>query len=254
MLQAHDRLAEVERESLYKIAEMEMVLGSLRAERDELLNKWQSADHEVSTLRKKFTAKESESLKRQSLLENKIRELTSSTSSGDVSSSCSSLSSPSGSAASTPAPPIPPPPPMASQPPPPPPPPSSMRGPPMPPPPPGMMAAPDGAMTIKRKVETKHKLPTLNWVAMKPNQVRGTVFNELDDDRLFNVINFQDFEEQFKIGNNSLAYAKNSEVDGLSTFPSKRFKKPETISLLEHTRLRNLGMENQVFCQWFVFN
>lgn len=42
-----------------------------------------------------------------------------------------------------------------------------------PPPPPvaGFMPAPDGAMTIKRKVPTKYKLPTLNWIALKPNQV-----------------------------------------------------------------------------------
>lgn len=33
-----------------------------------------------------------------------------------------------------------------------------------------------------------------------------------------------------------------SEVDGgLQSFPSKRFKKPENVSVLEHTRLRNIG-------------
>lgn len=67
------------------------------------------------------------------------------------------------------------------------------------------------------------------------------MFNELDDERLFAVINFTEFEEQFKIGGSSSALSDNSEVDGLSTFPSKRFKRPETVSLLEHTRLRNLG-------------
>jgi hypothetical protein len=35
-----------------------------------------------------------------------------------------------------------------------------------------MMQAPDGAMTNKRKVQTKYKLPTLNWIALKQNQVR----------------------------------------------------------------------------------
>lgn len=39
------------------------------------------------------------------------------------------------------------------------------------PPIPGFMPAPDGAMTIKRKHVTKYKLPTLNWVPLKPNQV-----------------------------------------------------------------------------------
>lgn len=91
-------------------------------------------------------------------------------------------------------------------------------------------------MTIKRKVQTKYKLPTLNWVALKPNQVRGTIFNELDDEKIFKSINFADFEERFKIfGTGTLA---ESEIDGLNK--SIR-RKPENISLLEHTRLRNIG-------------
>lgn len=106
---------------------------------------------------------------------------------------------------------------------------------------PGMMPAPHGAMTIKRKVQTKYKLPTLNWVALKPNQVRGTIFNELDDEKLHKTIDFADFEEKFKIGIGIGALAS-SEIDGLARdFASKRFKKPENISLLEHTRLRNIG-------------
>jgi formic-like protein len=113
----------------------------------------------------------------------------------------------------------------------------------VPPPPwmPGMMPAPSGAMTIKRKVQTKYKLPTLNWVALKPNQVRGTIFNELDDEKLHKSIDFVDFEEKFKIGIGIGALAA-TEIDGLARdFSSKRFKKPENISLLEHTRLRNIG-------------
>ena len=43
------------------------------------------------------------------------------------------------------------------------------------------------AVTIKRKITTKYRLPVLNWVAMKPNQVKGTVFSELDDEKLYNV-------------------------------------------------------------------
>lgn len=42
---------------------------------------------------------------------------------------------------------------------------------PQPPPAPGALAAPPDSMTIKKKVNTKYKLPTLNWVALKPNQV-----------------------------------------------------------------------------------
>lgn len=102
-------------------------------------------------------------------------------------------------------------------------------------------------MILELQVQTKYKLPTLNWIALKPNQVRGTIFNELDDDRLHNYIDFSDFEERFKIGMGSHVANGNNEIDGLQSFPSKRFKKPENVSLLEHTRLRNIGMCNENF-------
>ncbi|XP_018334507.1 formin-like protein CG32138 [Agrilus planipennis] len=135
--------------------------------------------------------------------------------------------------------PIPPPPPC------PPPAPVKLLSAPLPPPLAGLMQAPDGAMTIKRKVQTKYKLPTVNWIALKPNQVRGTIFNELDDDRLFNYIDFDDFEEKFKIGQSTAMEVNCNEIDGLTTYPSKRFKKPEKESLLEHTRLRNIAISRR---------
>ncbi|SPP76105.1 formin-like protein isoform X4 [Drosophila guanche] len=118
-----------------------------------------------------------------------------------------------------------------------------------PPPPPvaGFMPAPDGAMTIKRKVPTKYKLPTLNWIPLKPNQVRGTIFNELDDEKIFKQIDFNEFEERFKIGSIGGALLNGttgSEVDG-SLQSSKRFKRPDNVSLLEHTRLRNIAISRR---------
>ena len=96
-------------------------------------------------------------------------------------------------------------------------------------------------------MQTKYKLPTLNWIALKPNQVRGTIFNELDDDRLHSYIDFTDFEEKFKIGIGGPIANGTNEIDGLQSFPSKRFKKPENVSLLEHTRLRNIGTFEEIF-------
>lgn len=72
-------------------------------------------------------------------------------------------------------------------------------------------------------------------------QVRGTIFNELDDDKLHNYIDFNDFEERFKIGTVNMLSNGLSETDGLQSFPSKRSKKQENVTLLEHTRLRNIG-------------
>ncbi|XP_059622727.1 formin-like protein isoform X1 [Phlebotomus argentipes] len=233
---AMDRVAETEREFMYKLAELESELTRVRSECDEMQQKARQTDEEVSTLRKVLKQREEESLIIQKMAQQTPQEVAQ-------------------------APPIPPPPPstaLAPPPPPiappcPPPPPNSARNVsraspfiPIPPPPiAGQMQAPDGAMTIKRKVQTKYKLPTLNWVALKPNQVRGTIFNDLDDERLYKQINFVEFEERFKIGHGGGFANGNSELDGLTSFPSKRFKKPENVSVLEHTRLRNIAISRR---------
>lgn len=50
-----------------------------------------------------------------------------------------------------------------------------------------MLDALPGSMTIKKKIQTKYKLPNLNWTPLKPGQVRGTVFTDLDDEKYFKV-------------------------------------------------------------------
>lgn len=278
---ASDRIAEIERETAFNMANLQTDLQRIRMERDDALQKQRLFDDEVSTLKKIVQKHEQESKSRESMLvelENFSKTLPKGTSWQDVShllAKGGKLSdiSPNHESKSnnevkvnpSPVAPAPPPPPLpnVSKSPPNAPPgnfifqlgnvafsttvSSSFSAPPkpnsnIPPPPmPGMMQAPSGAMTIKRKVQTKYKLPTLNWVALKPNQVRGTIFNELDDEKLHKTIDFADFEEKFKIGMGISALAS-SEIDGLGRdFSSKRFKKPENISLLEHTRLRNIG-------------
>jgi hypothetical protein len=133
-------------------------------------------------------------------------------------------------------------------------------------PPPPPMRADKSNMTIKRALQPKVKLPTLNWTVLKPREVKGTVFNQLDDSKYYNVIDFDQFERIFKIGpagnisskkyssfvslircklilNTVLFPGRNSdEGDGeFGSMGSKRFKKPELLSLMEHTRLRNIG-------------
>nr|XP_033333538.1 formin-like protein isoform X2 [Megalopta genalis] len=265
---AHDRMAELERESLAKLAELETELGALKVEYADAVESRRLIEEELTALKRQ----KQDSARRQSVLENKIIELetltgtltksstgnlrngpaTSPLNNSDNVTTPTFNSTPSPtleqSPPSAPAPPPPPPPPC------PPPPPMASLSPgdqklpppaPIPPPPAGMMQAPDGAMTIKRKVQTKYKLPTLNWIALKPNQVRGTIFNELDDDRLHNYIDFSDFEERFKIGMGGHIANGTNEIDGLHSFPSKRFKKPENVSLLEHTRLRNIAISRR---------
>lgn len=278
--QAHDRLHELESASVNKLLELEGQIASLCSEREQLLGAVGARDEEVSTLRRAAAEQQS----RQSLLDEKLLQLETITRSlpkgatiaglSDLLSSSALLSPPSSSTASTPSllsppshaasPPPPPPPPPNHQQSPPPPPPPAPPAPPIPPPPPHMKGsmgymssfhpmapqvgcgvAPDGAMTIKRKVLTKYKLPTINWIALKPNQVRGTIFNELDDDKLYPTIDFVDFEEKFKIGNAGMMMNGDTAVDGLQSMPSKRFKKPENVTLLEHTRLRNIAISRR---------
>ncbi|XP_028128307.1 formin-like protein [Diabrotica virgifera virgifera] len=254
--QLHERLQDIEHRALENIASLETELIQVRQERDELVEVKKKADEEVSTLRRVVQHHEQESKNRQSMFESKMAELetmgsiprgTSMPGIADLAKQqsqepakvpvpppCPPPCPPPAAPAAPPPPPCPPPPPLRSG-----------GGPNIPPPPAGFMQAPDGAMTIKRKVQTKYKLPTINWIALKPNQVRGTIFNELDDDKLHACIDFNDFEERFKIGSTNIMSNGINETDGLQTFPSKRGKKPEHITLLEHTRLRNIAISRR---------
>jgi formic-like protein len=123
-----------------------------------------------------------------------------------------------------------------------------------PPPPPGMAEPPIPTMTIKKKIETKYRLPNLNWIALKPQQVKGTVFCELDDEKLLKVIDFDTFEEMFKTGpgqnisNNNNNNSNSNNIYLKSDSPStlkKMPKKTNAETLLEAQRQRNLAISRR---------
>lgn len=72
---AHDKLGEIEREALSKLASLETELSQVRSEREELMESRRQVDEEVSTLRRVVKQHEQESRNRQSMLETKIMEL-----------------------------------------------------------------------------------------------------------------------------------------------------------------------------------
>jgi hypothetical protein len=74
-IQAHDRLTELEGESLAQLAALEAALGEARAERDELMEGRRVVEEEVATLRRVVNDQRLESANRQSVLEDKIQEL-----------------------------------------------------------------------------------------------------------------------------------------------------------------------------------
>lgn len=42
-------------------------------------------------------------------------------------------------------------------------------------------------MTIRKIVQPKFRLPVLNWTPLRPQQVKGTIFADLDDEKLSSV-------------------------------------------------------------------
>ncbi|XP_074979642.1 formin-like protein 1 isoform X7 [Caretta caretta] len=130
----------------------------------------------------------------------------------------------------------------------PPPPPLSVEGGPAPPPPPppplgmpagevsGPSTAASSAVKIKKPIQTKFRMPIFNWVALKPTQINGTVFNELNDEKVLQELDMNDFEEQFK------TKAQGPSLD-ISTLKVKAVQKaPSKVTLIESNRAKNLAI------------
>lgn len=106
-------------------------------------------------------------------------------------------------------------------------------------------------------------MPVFNWVALKPNQINGTVFNEIDDERILEVklsalihflppstimkglililvvlqdLNVDEFEEMFK------TKAQGPSID-LTVSKHKVIQKgPNKVALLDSNRAKNLAI------------
>ena len=68
-------LQELEHDSMVRQVSLENQLAEVKKDRDELVQKSQKVENEYSTLRRTVTTKEEESKRRQSYLEEKIKEL-----------------------------------------------------------------------------------------------------------------------------------------------------------------------------------
>eukprot|EP00062_Callorhinchus_milii_P005752 gi/632945549/ref/XP_007888122.1/ PREDICTED: formin-like protein 2 isoform X2 [Callorhinchus milii] len=143
--------------------------------------------------------------------------------------------------------------PQAPPPPPPPPPPIAAAdvppAPPPPPPPPPVAPPLPGsilptviynpglaAVKIKKPIKTKFRMPVFNWVALKPNQINGTVFNDIDDEGILEELNVDEFEEMFK------TKAQGPAVDISSSRQKVIQKGSNKVTLLEPNRAKNLAI------------
>ncbi|XP_067273099.1 disheveled-associated activator of morphogenesis 1b isoform X2 [Pseudorasbora parva] len=147
-------------------------------------------------------------------------------------------------------PPPPPPPPGGMMPPPPPPPPGSAMMPPPPPPPPGGPPPPPGrppfggappppgapmGPSLKKKniPQPSNPLKSFNWAKLAENKLEGTVWADVDDSKVFKILDLVDIEKTFS------AYQrqqKETEDDALSS------KKVKELSVIDGRRAQNCNI------------
>ncbi|XP_031538879.2 formin-like protein 3 isoform X2 [Vicugna pacos] len=240
-----EKLLDLENENMMRVAELEKQLLQREKELESIKETYENTSHQVHTLRRLIKEKE-EAFQRRCHLEPSVRGLESVGSEAlarigpmelneGMPSSDLDLLAP----APPPeeAPPLPPPP---APPLPPPPPPLPDKCPPAPPLP---GAAPSVVLTvglsairIKKPIKTKFRLPVFNWTALKPNQISGTVFSELDDEKILEDLDLDKFEELFK------TKAQGPALDLICSKNKTAQKAASKVTLLEANRAKNLAI------------
>ncbi|KAB1265888.1 Formin-like protein 3 [Camelus dromedarius] len=88
----------------------------------------------------------------------------------------------------------------------------------------------------KKPIQTKFRMPLLNWVALKPNQITGTVFTELNDEKVLQELDMSEFEEQFK----TKSQGPSLDINALKSKSAQ--KAPSKAILIEANRAKNLAI------------
>ncbi|XP_016056739.1 PREDICTED: formin-like protein 3 isoform X1 [Miniopterus natalensis] len=240
-----EKLLDLENENMMRVAELEKQLLQREKELESIKETYENTSHQVHTLRRLIKEKE-EAFQRRCHLEPNARDLESVGSEALARVGPAELSTgmpPSDLDLLAPAPPpeeaLPlPPPPAPPLPPPPPPLPDKC-----PPAPPLPGAAPSVVLTvglsairIKKPIKTKFRLPVFNWTALKPNQISGTVFSELDDEKILEDLDLDKFEELFK------TKAQGPALDLICSKNKTAQKAASKVTLLEANRAKNLAI------------
>nr|XP_012296687.1 formin-like protein 3 isoform X5 [Aotus nancymaae] len=240
-----EKLLDLENENMMRVAELEKQLLQREKELESIKETYENTSHQVHTLRRLIKEKE-EAFQRRCHLEPSVRGLESVGSEALARVGPAELSEvmpPSDLDLLAPAPPpeevLPlPPPPAPPLPPPPPPLPDKC-----PPAPPLPGAAPSVVLTvglsairIKKPIKTKFRLPVFNWTALKPNQISGTVFSELDDEKILEDLDLDKFEELFK------TKAQGPALDLICSKNKTAQKAASKVTLLEANRAKNLAI------------
>ncbi|XP_010856373.1 PREDICTED: formin-like protein 3 [Bison bison bison] len=240
-----EKLLDLENENMMRVAELEKQLLQREKELESVKETYENTSHQVHTLRRLIKEKE-EAFQRRCHLEPSARGLESMGSealarvgSAELNEGMPhsdldllTLAPPAEEALPLPPPPAPPLPP--------PPPPLPDKCPPAPPLP---GAAPSVVLTvglsairIKKPIKTKFRLPVFNWTALKPNQISGTVFSELDDEKILEDLDLDKFEELFK------TKAQGPALDLICSKNKTAQKAASKVTLLEANRAKNLAI------------
>ncbi|XP_057557709.1 formin-like protein 3 isoform X2 [Hippopotamus amphibius kiboko] len=240
-----EKLLDLENENMMRVAELEKQLLQREKELESIKETYENTSHQVHTLRRLIKEKE-EAFQRRCHLEPSVRGLESVGNEALARVGPEELNEgmpPSDLDLLAPAPPpeeaLPlPPPPAPPLPPPPPPLPDKC-----PPAPPLPGAAPSVVLTvglsairIKKPIKTKFRLPVFNWTALKPNQISGTVFSELDDEKILEDLDLDKFEELFK------TKAQGPALDLICSKNKTAQKAASKVTLLEANRAKNLAI------------
>ncbi|XP_024592505.1 formin-like protein 3 isoform X1 [Neophocaena asiaeorientalis asiaeorientalis] len=240
-----EKLLDLENENMMRVAELEKQLLQREKELESIKETYENTSHQVHTLRRLIKEKE-EAFQRRCHLEPTARDLESVGSEALARVGPEELNEgmpPSDLDLLAPAPPpeeaLPlPPPPAPPLPPPPPPLPDKC-----PPAPPLPGTAPSVVLTvglsairIKKPIKTKFRLPVFNWTALKPNQISGTVFSELDDEKILEDLDLDKFEELFK------TKAQGPALDLICSKNKTAQKAASKVTLLEANRAKNLAI------------
>uniref|UniRef100_A0A4W3IYD2 Formin-like 3 n=1 Tax=Callorhinchus milii TaxID=7868 RepID=A0A4W3IYD2_CALMI len=238
-----EKLHDLENDNMMRVAELEKQLLFRDKELEAIKETYKDASSQVHTLRRMIKEKE-EAFQRQFHRDKRCQDLEGAhrrSQDGDM--SIGSSDTPDGlphsptrvpdSTPSLPPPPVAPPLPGMIPPPPPP--------APVAPPLPGsslsvILSVGLSAIRIKKPIKTKFRLPVFNWMALKPNQINGTVFTEIDDEKILEELNLDEFEDLFK----TKAQGPALEVSCQKAKSSQ--KSLSKVTLLEANRAKNLAI------------
>ncbi|KAI6188875.1 Formin-like protein [Aphelenchoides besseyi] len=119
---------------------------------------------------------------------------------------------------------------------PPPPPPLPGAGPPPPPP----FGIPKAAVPVQKKVvKTNVKLPAFNWTTMPTRAIKETIFHNLDDEKLVDVLNLQFIENMF---GEDQSNDKTNGPPSPGSVSSSAHSNPSATNILDPKKLQNVAI------------